>query len=141
VKNKILKKKATLETIADSIVRLDVKLSKKIDGSIANLDKSLSEKIDQKIDELAIFTANGFKDIEERLSNKIGGVEINLNAKIDGVEENLNTRISRVEKNLSAQIVGLDNKIDDLNFHKVRDEVYVLTQRVVKVETKVGIKT
>ncbi len=107
MKNKTTKKKVTLERIADSITKLDI-------------------KIDEKIDELAMATAKGFKDVEERLSNKIDGVGTNFNFKINSVEKTLNKKID-----------GLDSKIDDLNFHKVRDEVFFLTQRVVKVERKV----
>lgn len=128
MKSKTTKNKITLETIADSIGRLDIGL-KKLDTKLSKRIDNLETSLDQKIDDLALATANGFRDVEKRLSNRI-----------DGVEENLNSKIKSVEKTLSAQIVGLDNKIDDLNFHKVGDEVYVLTQRIMKVETKVGVK-
>lgn len=103
MKNKMTKNKITLETIADSISKLDT-------------------KIDQKIDDLAISTAKGFEEVNKRM-------------------DNFDIKIDRTEKTLSGKIEGVDRRIDDLAFNRAtKDEVYLLTQRMMKVETKVGIK-
>jgi hypothetical protein len=127
MKKETPKKKVTLETIADSIGKLDVGL------------KRLDRKIDDKIDELAISTANGFRDLEIRLTKKIDTVDIRVNA-VEVKVENLGAKLDHTRKDLGTRIDGLDAKIGDLNFHKVRDEVFLLTKRVGKIENKVGMK-
>jgi tetrahydromethanopterin S-methyltransferase subunit G len=124
MKNQSPKKKITLETIAESIGKLDVKLSERID--------KLDIKIDEKIDELAISTANGFNAVNKRIDD--------LDEKFTRRTDNVEIRIRGMNAELSTKIAGLDNKIDDLAFHKVRDEVYSLTKRVSVLETKVGVK-
>jgi len=131
MKNKTPKNKVTLETIADSIGKLDLK--------IGSLDKRLSRKIDDKIDELAISTANGFRDLEMRLTKKIDAVDIRVNS-VEIKVDNLEAKLDHTAKNLNTKVDSLDAKIDDLNFYKVRDEVFFLNKRVTKVETKIGIK-
>ena len=144
---KSTKNKVTLETIAQSIVdlgqkfsnkltssisKLDIKLSSEVDG----LDKNLSKKNEDKIDELALAIARGFASVDKKFED----LETRLGTKIDGVDERLSKRIGDLDKNLSAQIIGLDDKIKDLNFHKVRDEVSVLDKRVSRIEVKIGTK-
>lgn len=83
------------------------------------------ESIAQSINDLAIATAKGF----EETNRKIG----------DG-DDRLFKEIKDVEKTLTAKIGGLDQKIEDSNFHKTRDEVYSIEKRVSKIELEVGIK-
>jgi hypothetical protein len=131
MKTKTPKKKVTLETLASLIV---------------GVDKKLSRKIDDKIDELAISTANGFRDLEIRLTKKIDVVDIRVSGvdtRLDFVEkkvDHLDKKITGVETNLGKKIDGLDMKINDLNFHKVRDDVFFLGKRMDKIESKVGMK-
>jgi uncharacterized coiled-coil protein SlyX len=84
------------------------------------------ESISESINDLAMATAKGFDSVDNRF---------------DELETRLTSKINSVEKTLSAQIVGLDNKVDDLAFHKVRDEVHALTRRMTKMETKIGMKS
>ena len=93
------------------------------------------KSISESINDLALAAAKGFESVDKRFESIDKHFE-----SVDKRFDNLESKMKNVEKTLSAQIVGLDNKIDDLNFHKVRDEVYVLTQRVAKVETKVRTK-
>ena len=114
MENKTSKKKITLEIIADSIT----KLGKRIDQSIIKLNKKIdysSTKLDEKIDQLAVATARGFEEVNERINN--------------------------TERTLSGKIEGIDKRIDDLALNMAnKDEVYHLTQRMDKVERKINIK-
>ena len=126
------KKSVTLDTIAGSIEKLDAKFSKNfetlgqrvggLDGKIISLDK----KIDDKIEELAILTAKGFKSVD---------------LKFNDLENKLNAKIDFVERSLSGKIDGVDRRIDDLAITKsTRGEYQILSKRLDQVEAKVGIK-
>jgi uncharacterized protein YoxC len=94
------------------------------------------ESIANSIDDLATATARGLKDVEERLSKRIDGVD----ERLDGVEtkvENLGAKVDHMGRDLGGRIESLNAKFDDLNFHKVRDEVFFLGKRVTKIESKV----
>jgi uncharacterized coiled-coil protein SlyX len=130
VKVKTSKKKITLETIAGSIVGLDVKIGS-LDVKLNKLTKKV-DNLETNVDELAISTANGFRDIEIRLTKKIDEVDIRVN----GVE----TKLDHTAKALNSKVDSLDAKISDLNFHKVRNEVFFINKRVTKIESKVGMK-
>jgi hypothetical protein len=86
--------------------------------SISNSIKLMAESIN----DLALATAKGFDEVNKRM-------------------DNFDLKIDHVEKTLSGKISGIDIRIDDLAFNRAtKDEVYLLTKRMVKVEAKVGIK-
>ncbi|HEY4480033.1 MAG TPA: hypothetical protein VJB58_01000 [Candidatus Paceibacterota bacterium] len=119
------KKSVTLETIASSIEKLDTKFTKKfidVETKIGQLDK----KIDDRIEELAISTAKGFKAVDIRFTE---------------MENKLNAKIDFVERSLSGKIDGVDRRIDDLAITKsTKGEYQILSKRLDQVEAKVGIK-
>ena len=110
MKDKIVKKKITLETIADSIGRLDIGL------------KKLDIKIDEKIDSLAMATAKGFESVDKRFNE--------LDKKVDHVERTLSGKIDRVDRRIDDLAINRATK----------KEFYEFTQRVVKIETNAGIR-
>lgn len=85
------------------------------------------ESISESINDLALATAKGFESVDKRF----GELETKLDKKIDNIE-----------RTLSGKIEGVDRRIDDLAFNRAtKDEVYLLTKRIVRVESKVGIKS
>lgn len=92
-------KKITLETIANSIIRLNANLSK---------------KIDEKIEDLALSSAKGFQEVNEKIDSS--------------------------ERKLISQINGLENRIDDLALNRVKYEDFdPLKNRVLKIENKLNL--
>jgi len=109
MKNKTTKE-VTLETIANSIAKME-------------------SRIDGKIEDLALATAKGFEEVNKKFEE--------VNKKF----EEVNKKLDYTERTLSGKISGVDRRIDDLAFNRAtKDEVYLLTKRVTRIEEKIGVK-
>jgi hypothetical protein len=98
------------------------------------MKKTISKKITlesivNSINDLAIATAKGFANVDKRFES--------IDERFDGIDvriDNIDVRIDNMRKDLGGRIDSLDAKIGDLNFHKVRDDMFFLTKRVDKLE-------
>ncbi len=87
-------------------------------------------------DSLARTVAKGFESVDKRFED--------VNRRFEGVDkrfESIDKKIENMEDKMNQQFHGLGNRIDDLALNRAtRDEFYILSQRVERVERQVGIK-
>ena len=126
------KNQTTLEDLRDLILKVDAKVVK-VDAKVGDLNTKvedlntkvgdLDKKVESSIEQLAVSTANSFKEVNRRLDimeNRIGGVEIGvgqINYKMNGVG-------SRID-DLS------DNRVKYSDFDPVKKDVAILKTSLV----------
>ena len=95
--------------------------------------KKETPKKEIKIDNLAQMIAKGFGSVDGNLKTIHGDMR--------ELEKRLTSRLGELEDTLTNRINGVERRIDDLALNRAtRDDVYKIDRRLIRVERKVELK-
>ena len=88
--------------------------------------KKRASKKEVKIDTLAQMVAKGFSSVHNEMKE---------------LEKRLTGRLGELEDTLTNRINGVERRIDDLALNRAtRDDVYKIDRRLIRVERKIELK-